>query len=41
MTASKDATNSVAKADVKVDDTVLLSDVPVTYLLGLPDSGKP
>jgi hypothetical protein len=35
VTASKDATNSVAKADVKIDDTVLLSDVPVTYLLFL------
>jgi hypothetical protein len=34
-TASKDATNCVAKADVTVDGSVLLSDVPVTYLLFL------
>lgn len=35
VTASKDATNSVASADVVVDDEVLLSAVPVTYLLFL------
>lgn len=35
VTASKDATNSVATADVVVDDEVLLSSVPVTYLLFL------
>ncbi|BCJ73535.1 hypothetical protein ACFQY4_35865 [Catellatospora bangladeshensis] len=35
VTATKDSTNCVAKADVKVDDRVLLSDVPVTYLLFL------
>src|SRR5688572_15543780 len=35
VTATKDATNAVARADVKVDDRVLLSDVPVTYLLFL------
>ncbi|WP_018352923.1 hypothetical protein [Longispora albida] len=35
VTASKDATNAVARADVRVDDRVLLSDVPVTYLLFL------
>ncbi|MEV6524009.1 DUF7873 family protein [Longispora sp. NPDC051575] len=35
VTASKDATNCVARADVVVDERVLLSDVPVTYLLFL------
>jgi hypothetical protein len=35
VTATKDATNATARADVKVDDRVLLSDVPVTYLLFL------
>ncbi|GAA1368198.1 MULTISPECIES: hypothetical protein [Catellatospora] len=35
VTATKDATNCVARADVTVDDRVLLSDVPVTYLLFL------
>ena len=35
VTATKDATNSVAKADVVVDGTTLLTDVPVTYLLFL------
>ena len=35
VTATKDATNSVAKADVAVDGTTLLTDVPVTYLLFL------
>jgi len=35
VTASKDATNSVATADVVVDDEVLVSGVPVTYLLFL------
>ncbi|MEV0648621.1 hypothetical protein AB0I28_25500 [Phytomonospora sp. NPDC050363] len=35
VTASKDATNSVATADVVVGDEVLLSGVPVTYLLFL------
>ncbi len=35
VTATKDSTNCVARADVKIDDRVLLSDVPVTYLLFL------
>ena len=35
VTATKDATNCVAKADVVVDDRVLLAEVPVTYLLFL------
>ncbi|GAB4052174.1 DUF7873 family protein [Catellatospora paridis] len=35
VTATKDSTNCVARADVTVDDRVLLSDVPVTYLLFL------
>jgi len=35
VTATKDATNCVARADVVVDDRVLLADVPVTYLLFL------
>ncbi|MEU8000971.1 hypothetical protein AB0B66_07405 [Catellatospora sp. NPDC049111] len=35
VTATKDATNCMARADVVVDDRVLLSDVPVTYLLFL------
>ncbi|WP_144118481.1 hypothetical protein [Catellatospora sichuanensis] len=35
VTAAKDATNCVARADVVVDDRVLVSDVPVTYLLFL------
>ncbi|WP_412539689.1 hypothetical protein R8Z50_28170 [Longispora sp. K20-0274] len=35
VTASKDATNCVARADVVIDERVLLSDVPVTYLLFL------
>jgi hypothetical protein len=35
VTATKDWANCTAKADVKVDDTVLLSDVPATYLLFL------
>jgi len=35
VTASKDATNCVARADVKVDGDVLLADVPVTHLLFL------
>ncbi|MFC7246804.1 hypothetical protein ACFQO7_30375 [Catellatospora aurea] len=35
VTATKDATNCTARADVVVDDRVLLSDVPVTYLLFL------
>jgi hypothetical protein len=35
ITATKDATNAVARADVKIDDRVLVSDVPVTYLLFL------
>jgi hypothetical protein len=35
VTASKDATNCVARADVKLDGEVLLGDVPVTYLLFL------
>ncbi len=35
VTATKDATNCVAKADVVVDGRTLLTDVPVTYLLFL------
>ncbi|WP_020520966.1 DUF7873 family protein [Catelliglobosispora koreensis] len=35
VTATKDATNCVAKANVVVDDQPLLSDVPVSYLLFL------
>jgi hypothetical protein len=35
VTASKDATNCVARADVKLDGEVLIGDVPVTYLLFL------
>ena len=35
VTATKDATNCVAKANVVVDDQTLLSDVPVSYLLFL------
>ena len=35
VTATKDATNCVAKANVVVDGTTLLADVPVTYLLFL------
>ncbi len=35
VTATKDWTNSVARADVIVDGQVLLSQVPVTYLLFL------
>jgi hypothetical protein len=35
VTATKDATNCVARADVKLDDRTLLDDVPVTYLLFL------
>jgi hypothetical protein len=35
VTATKDATNCVAKANVVVDERVLLNDVPVTYLLFL------
>ena len=35
VTATKDWANCTAKADVKVDGTVLLSDVPATYLLFL------
>lgn len=35
VTARKDWTNSVAKADVKVDGETLISGVPVTYLLFL------
>ncbi len=35
VTATKDATNCLATANVTVDDTVLLADVPVTYLLFL------
>jgi hypothetical protein len=35
VTATKDATNCVAKADVVVDDQTLLADVPVSYLLFL------
>ena len=35
ITATKDATNCVATADVTVDGAVLIADVPVTYLLFL------
>jgi hypothetical protein len=35
VTATKDATNAVAKANVTVDGEALLTDVPVTYLLFL------
>jgi hypothetical protein len=35
VTATKDATNCVAKADVVVDGVVLLKDVPATHLLFL------
>ncbi len=35
VTGTKDVANCSAKADVKVDGAVLLSDVPVTYLLFL------
>lgn len=35
VTAAKDWTNCDAKADVKVDDRVLIKDAPVTYLLFL------
>jgi len=35
VTATKDATNCVARADVTVDGRTLLTDVPVTYLLFL------
>jgi hypothetical protein len=35
VVAQKDATNQSAKADVIVDEKVLLKDVPVTTLLGL------
>lgn len=35
ITAAKDATNCLAKADVVVDGEILLADVPVTYLLFL------
>ncbi|RCG31660.1 hypothetical protein DQ384_08885 [Sphaerisporangium album] len=35
ITATKDIANCSAKADVKVDGTVLLENVPVTYLLFL------
>ncbi len=35
VTATKDATNCIAKADVVVDDETLLADVPVSYLLFL------
>ena len=35
VTATKDATNCVAKANVVVEDQTLLTDVPVSYLLFL------
>ncbi|CAM3105079.1 hypothetical protein [Stackebrandtia soli] len=35
VTATKDATNAVATADIVIDGNVLLSEVPVTYLLFL------
>jgi hypothetical protein len=35
VTATKDATNCVAKANVVVDEETLLTDVPVSYLLFL------
>lgn len=35
LTATKDVANSQAKADIKVGDTVIAADVPVTYLIWL------
>jgi hypothetical protein len=35
VTARKDFTNTVARADIKVDDKVLVAGVPVSYLLFL------
>lgn len=35
LVAAKDTTNSLAKADIKVGETVLVAGVPVTYLLWL------
>lgn len=35
VVATKDETNTVARADVKIDDNVILADVPATYLLYL------
>lgn len=35
ITARKDVTNCVAKADIKVDGNVLLKDVPISHLLFL------
>jgi hypothetical protein len=35
VTATKDSANCVAKADITIDGTVLLREVPVTYLLFL------
>ncbi len=35
LTATKDAANAQAKADIRVGDTVIASDVPVTYLIWL------
>lgn len=35
VVATKDATNTVAKADVKVGNRLIVSDVPATYLLFL------
>jgi hypothetical protein len=32
---AKEATNQVARADIRIGDTVLAKDVPATYLLGL------
>ena len=40
ITVTKDAANTHAKADVKIDDKVLLKDVPVTSLLFL-EAGQP
>ena len=38
--ATKEATNQVAKADLVVDGTVLIADVPATVLLGLENKLK-
>ena len=35
LVATKDAANSLAKADIKVGETVVATDVPVTYLIWL------
>jgi hypothetical protein len=40
VTVTKDVANCSAKADVKVDDRVLLRDIPVTYLLFLGEATR-